>query len=187
MADVYLVKLLSDEHHWTLQMISQHWFRQWLGAVRQQAITWANVDQDLCRHMASLSHNELTLATGECGNNFKCVISEYMLVWRPWASISRHLWLRTCGPRFMSRWRFVTRELGQPIRNDLVSQKSPLVGSPLASHDLCFVIHHLGVTKLLLATRDSGTPKPLIKSHKSGASAGPASHDLESRIWLADT
>ena len=26
---------------------------------RQQAITWANVDQDLCRHMASLGHNEL--------------------------------------------------------------------------------------------------------------------------------
>ena len=26
----------------------------------QQAITWANVDPDLCRHMASLGHNELT-------------------------------------------------------------------------------------------------------------------------------
>ena len=25
----------------------------------QQAITWANVDQDLCRHMVSLAHNEL--------------------------------------------------------------------------------------------------------------------------------
>ena len=31
----------------------------WLGAVRQQAITWAIVDPDLCRHMASLGHNEL--------------------------------------------------------------------------------------------------------------------------------
>ena len=41
-------------------MISQHWFRKWLGAVRQQAITWANVDPDLCRHMVSLDHNELT-------------------------------------------------------------------------------------------------------------------------------
>ena len=30
-----------------------------LGAVRQQAITWANVDPYLCRHMASLGHNEL--------------------------------------------------------------------------------------------------------------------------------
>ena len=31
-----------------------------LGAVRQQTITWANVRPDLCRHMASLGHNELT-------------------------------------------------------------------------------------------------------------------------------
>ena len=27
-------------------------------AVRQQAITWASVDLDLCHHMASLGHNE---------------------------------------------------------------------------------------------------------------------------------
>ena len=40
-------------------MIYQNWFRQWLGAVRQQAITWANVDPDLCRHMVSVGHNEL--------------------------------------------------------------------------------------------------------------------------------
>ena len=32
----------------------------WLGAVRQQAITWANVDQDLCHHMVSLGHNMLS-------------------------------------------------------------------------------------------------------------------------------
>ena len=34
-------------------------FIQWLGAVRQQAITWANVDPDLCRQIASLGLNEL--------------------------------------------------------------------------------------------------------------------------------
>ena len=33
-----------------------------LGAIREQAIiTWANADQDLGRHMASLGHNELGL------------------------------------------------------------------------------------------------------------------------------
>ena len=32
------------------------------GAIRQQAITWASVDPDLCPHMVSLSHNELNLA-----------------------------------------------------------------------------------------------------------------------------
>ena len=40
-------------------MRSQHWFKQWLGAIRQQAITWTNVDQDLCCYEASLSHNKL--------------------------------------------------------------------------------------------------------------------------------
>ena len=46
---------------WSLDslMISQYWVGWWLGAVRQQAITWAYVDPDLCRHMASLGHNEL--------------------------------------------------------------------------------------------------------------------------------
>ena len=40
-------------------MTSQHWFKQWLGAIRQKAITGTKVDPDLCRHMASLGHNEL--------------------------------------------------------------------------------------------------------------------------------
>ena len=31
------------------------------GAVKQQAITWANVDPALCRPMASLGHNEVTM------------------------------------------------------------------------------------------------------------------------------
>ena len=34
------------------------------GAVRQQAITWANVDPDRCRHMASLGPNELNQYMG---------------------------------------------------------------------------------------------------------------------------
>ena len=29
-----------------------------IGALRQQAIIWANVDPDLSRHVVSLSHNE---------------------------------------------------------------------------------------------------------------------------------
>ena len=29
------------------------------GAVRQEAITWVNVDPDFCGHMVSLGHNEL--------------------------------------------------------------------------------------------------------------------------------
>ena len=41
-----------------------HWFRNWLGAIRQEAITWTNVFQYLYCHMASLGHNELRLRSG---------------------------------------------------------------------------------------------------------------------------
>ena len=39
--------------------MSKHWFRQWPGAVWQQAITWTNLDSDVCHNMALLGHNEL--------------------------------------------------------------------------------------------------------------------------------
>ena len=54
-----LLIMPSHECHGTLLMISQHWFRWWHGAVRQQVITWANVDPDLCCHMASIGHELL--------------------------------------------------------------------------------------------------------------------------------
>ena len=34
-------------------------FRNWLGAVRHQAITWANVDRNLCHYKTSPGHNKL--------------------------------------------------------------------------------------------------------------------------------
>ena len=40
-------------------MTSHHLFRYWLGVIRQQAITWAHGDPNLCCLMASLGHNEL--------------------------------------------------------------------------------------------------------------------------------
>ena len=52
----YLQKNATRPHWW---LISQHWFRQWYGAVRHQAITWVSVDPDLCCHIASLGHSEL--------------------------------------------------------------------------------------------------------------------------------
>ena len=41
-----------QECHLTLVMINRHWFRLWLGAIRQQAISWINVGQfhDAIRH-----------------------------------------------------------------------------------------------------------------------------------------
>ena len=37
---------------WMPMFPGQNWLKLWLGAVRQQAITWANVDQHLCHHIA---------------------------------------------------------------------------------------------------------------------------------------
>ena len=44
------ITVTSHERH------SQHWSRQWLGAVRQQAIASPNVDPDLCHRMSLLGH-----------------------------------------------------------------------------------------------------------------------------------
>ena len=80
-----LMIMSSDECYRTLLMISQHWFRQWLGAIRQQAITWTSVDQDLHRHMASLGPNELTISTDlmmkvmELG--YQCIPPHYQVAW----------------------------------------------------------------------------------------------------------
>ena len=53
------LKFPSEERHWTLLMLRQHWFRQWLDAVGQQTITRTNIDPGLFRHMVSPGHNEL--------------------------------------------------------------------------------------------------------------------------------
>ena len=54
------VHLALGYWHSTLLVISQHKFKLWLGAIRQQAITWANVDADLCYHMSSQGPNGWT-------------------------------------------------------------------------------------------------------------------------------
>ena len=41
---------------------------------RQQAITWANIDADLCHHMASPEHDELTPTA-----NVKLLMSSWWL------------------------------------------------------------------------------------------------------------
>ena len=53
-------KCKSPNTCYRLNLPAWMWRNLWLGAVRQQAITWARVDQDRCDHMASLGHNELT-------------------------------------------------------------------------------------------------------------------------------
>ena len=52
------VKLLSGECHKNSLIETQYWFSYWLASTKQQAITWANLDPDLCHHMVSLSRND---------------------------------------------------------------------------------------------------------------------------------
>ena len=47
-------------------------------AVRQQAITWANIDPGFCRHMTSLGHNELGRPTDFCVMQLQLFISSTM-------------------------------------------------------------------------------------------------------------
>ena len=54
-------------------MKSLHWFRYWLGALRHQAITWANVVPDLSHQMASLGHNESS-SISRFQNNFLALL-----------------------------------------------------------------------------------------------------------------
>ena len=57
---VFLGKMLSGECHRTPLMTSQHSFRLWLGAVRQQAITWTNFDPDLHCHIYDIVRKQFT-------------------------------------------------------------------------------------------------------------------------------
>ena len=53
MAVISQAKLPSDEHHWTLVMMSQHWFMQWLGAVMHKPSTepmLIMIPAAICRH-----------------------------------------------------------------------------------------------------------------------------------------
>ena len=47
---------VSCECQWKPLVLSCHWFRERIGTVGQQVFAWANVDPDVCRHMASLDH-----------------------------------------------------------------------------------------------------------------------------------
>ena len=92
--DLWLEKLSSDECHWTLLIISQHWFRSWLGAVRHQAITWANVDPDLSCHMPSPRHK----MSVRKARSVMTLLGEYHRVSGTWCRNPPSTKMRTCLP-----------------------------------------------------------------------------------------
>ena len=64
---VIVIKLMPKE---TSLMVTQCWFRKWLGAISRQAITWANVGPDPCHHIASLGHNK---STKQCSREYASI------------------------------------------------------------------------------------------------------------------
>ena len=58
--------MLLSQGEWsrTLLMISQHWFKWQLGAIRQQAITWTNLLTQSCPHVY-LHHQKLSHVKGQ--------------------------------------------------------------------------------------------------------------------------
>ena len=54
-------KLVLGEYHITSLMRSQHCFRYFRDSMRYHAITWANVDPEIWRHVTLLGHNALMM------------------------------------------------------------------------------------------------------------------------------
>ena len=60
----------------------QHWFRLWLGATRQQGITWTNVDQWWGAGISSLDMQYLgTLQWHEDVTKFLHIVTQWKFVW----------------------------------------------------------------------------------------------------------
>ena len=73
------MKLLAGECHRTSQTGSMHWYRSGNGLVPagKQAITWANVGPDPCRHMAPLCNKMLWASEARTiGNTHEFVIQK---------------------------------------------------------------------------------------------------------------
>ena len=79
-------------------MIRQHWFMEWLGAVRQHVITWTNVDQDLSSHMSLLGHNGLM--AGTCSPPLPPHGCQATAKWQ-WSQSAR---AQSCGRRTLVTW-----------------------------------------------------------------------------------
>ena len=87
----------AGPHHCGSAQHVQHWFRFWLGTIKQHGITWNNVDWDLCRHMAFLGHSELSYkrhgeSTSERRSCFYWYSIENMFCFEIW-TLGNCLWL----------------------------------------------------------------------------------------------
>ena len=72
MIEVPLVKLFSNDCQRASLIISRYWSRSWLGAIREQTITYINVDLNICllTHWGRVTHiciGKLTITGSDNG------------------------------------------------------------------------------------------------------------------------
>ena len=117
---------------------SQHWFRQWLGAIRQQAITWANVDFNTRCMLSKAKHLlKVRLATAPCQWN------EYSrdlhICAMRWLAPNRLLiWIKIIGAykKYMYILSYAIQKKNHhvmPQVNSLVQLPSPSTQQPITS------------------------------------------------------
>ena len=80
--------------HRTPLMKSKYWFRKWLSGVRQQDITWTNVDPDLYHHMVQVTKVPLPccyLLIAKPGNRTGAPswLDPYVVTWLEWVKSFR--------------------------------------------------------------------------------------------------
>ena len=79
---------------------------QVMACCHQQAITWTNVDPDICHHMASLCHNELNSETAPKVYLFLCWMSIKKTAICPVLHVQN---IRTIKPLSYYSWRYLSQ------------------------------------------------------------------------------
>ena len=129
----WLVSMYFQCH---IVMISQYWFRSWLGAVMQQAVTWANV-KTIWHPMSSLCLNDLMGLT-------------YQKTWSPLVLVLA-CWLICCEP------------LANTLTNAFISSLRSLGMQP--NGQMVWLLSHPGIPGVTLCFVPVRAPPPATDSY----------------------
>ena len=99
----FLGKLLSEECHIIHRMISQLWFRKWIGATRQQTSNCAKFEPDLCCiccHWATMLYIEGLVVDSTFQRHFSCTFVDILLNFNTIWSIN--YWIDALNTRYFA-------------------------------------------------------------------------------------
>ena len=129
---------------------AQYWFKLWLGAMRQQAITWINVEQDLCYHMSTGGISWLLMFVLNEGHISSCIVSKPWYIGMDPVQHWFRLWLAVA---LFSLTSYCKRTLdrGADVCTDIPSEwwKPCRQSLPVPAEDLDF-------------PKNKGTPAPVL-------------------------